>query len=59
MSSAMLCFHIIYLQITCITYVMKQNRQDTKKQNNSTMPVIKIKIHLQNTYVIGKIYLGQ
>ena len=59
MSSAMLCFHIIYLQITYITYVMKQNRQDTKKQNNSTMPVVKIKIHLQNTYVIGKIYLGQ
>ena len=59
MSSAMLCFHIIYLQITYITYVMKQNRQDTKKQNNNTMPVIKIKIHLQNTYVIGKIYLGQ
>ena len=59
MSSAMLCFHIIYLQITYITYVMKQNRQDTKKQNNSTMSVIKIKIHLQNTYVTGKIYLGQ
>ena len=41
------------------TYVMKHNRQGTKKQKN-TMPIIQIyEIHLRSTYVMGKIYLGQ
>ena len=39
---------------------MKHNRQDTKTQNNNTMPIIQIyKVHLRSRYVIGEIYLGQ
>ena len=60
MLSAMQCLHIIHLQITYGTCVMKHNRQDTKKQNNNTMPIMQIyKIRLRRTYVIGEIYLGQ
>ena len=59
MPTAMQCLHIIHLQITYDTYVMKHNRQDTKKHNN-TMSIKQIyKIHLRSTYVVGKIYLGQ
>ena len=60
MFSTMQWLHIIHLQITYDTYIMKYNRQDTKKQNNKTMTIIQIyKIHLRSTYVMGKIYPGQ
>ena len=50
----------IHLQITYDTYVMKHNRQDTKKQNNNAMSIKQIyKIRLRSTYVVGTIYLGQ